>query len=85
MTNEQHIANLKKLRSFHNGSYGASVDAAIKALEELPKRRKEVKRWKTKALNNTVSKTAQDCDTCEVGDPCLYCKHKFDPQESEEV
>lgn len=27
-----------------------AVDMAIKALRELPKRRKEVKRWKTKAL-----------------------------------
>ena len=33
MTNEQHIENLKKLRSFHNGSFGTSINAAIKALE----------------------------------------------------
>ena len=33
MTNEQHIENLKKLKSFHNGSYGESVNAGIKALE----------------------------------------------------
>lgn len=25
----------------------------------------------------------QDCDTCEVGNPCMYCKHEFEPQESE--
>lgn len=30
---EQTIANLKKLKSFHNGSYGADIDRAIKALE----------------------------------------------------
>ena len=30
--------------------YGKAMDMAIKALRELPKRRKEVKRWKTKAL-----------------------------------
>ena len=24
------------------------------------------------------------CDKCEVGNPCLYCKHEFEPQESEE-
>lgn len=35
--NEQHIENLKKLKSFHNGSYGASVNAAIKALKQEPK------------------------------------------------
>ena len=28
------IKNLKKLRSFHNGSYVKSLDLAIKALEE---------------------------------------------------
>ena len=28
------IENLKKLRSFHNGSYAKSIDNAIKALEE---------------------------------------------------
>lgn len=27
----------------------------------------------------------QNCDTCEVGNPCLYCKHEFEPQEREEV
>ena len=34
MTNEQHIENLKKLKSFHNGSYGADIDRAIKALKQ---------------------------------------------------
>ena len=24
------------------------------------------------------------CDECEVGNPCLYCKHEFEPQESED-
>ena len=33
MTNEQHIDNLNKLKSFHNGSYGESINAAVKALE----------------------------------------------------
>lgn len=36
MTNkEQTIANLKKLKSVHNGSYGADIDRAIKALERV--------------------------------------------------
>ena len=30
----QTITNLKKLKSFHNGSYGADIDKAIKALEQ---------------------------------------------------
>ena len=32
--NKQHIKNLKKLKSFHNGSYGADIDRAIEALEQ---------------------------------------------------
>lgn len=31
---EQTISNLKKLKSFHNGSYGADIDRAIQALEQ---------------------------------------------------
>ena len=23
----------------------------------------------------------QNCDRCEVGNPCIYCKHEFEPQE----
>ena len=34
MTNEETIKNLKKLKSFHNGSYGTAIDEAIKALEQ---------------------------------------------------
>lgn len=34
MTNEQAIKTLKKLKSFHNGSYGTAIDEAIKALEQ---------------------------------------------------
>ena len=33
---EQTISNLKKLKSFHNGSYGTAIDLAIKALEQQP-------------------------------------------------
>lgn len=33
---KQTIKNLKKLKSFHNGSYGADIDRAIKALEQEP-------------------------------------------------
>ena len=34
MTNEEAIKTLKKLKSFHNGSYGTAIDEAIKALEQ---------------------------------------------------
>ena len=33
MTNEEAIKQLKKCKSFHNGSYGTALDLAIKALE----------------------------------------------------
>ena len=33
---EQTISNLKKLKSFHNGSYGVDIDRAIQALEQEP-------------------------------------------------
>jgi len=34
MTKEEAIKNLKKLKSYHNGSYGTAIDMAIKALEQ---------------------------------------------------
>ena len=34
---EQTIANLKKLKSVHNGSYGVDIDRAIKAIEQQSK------------------------------------------------
>lgn len=34
---EQTILNLRKLKSFHSGSYGADIDMAIKALEHEPR------------------------------------------------
>lgn len=36
MTNKEAIQSLKKLKSFHNGSYGTVIDMAINALEQLP-------------------------------------------------
>ena len=36
------------------------------------------------AIEEFPSVTPQEpCDKCEVGNPCLYCKHEFEPQESE--
>ena len=55
MTREEAIEVLNEIfddsefnRKAYESWYG--MDMAIKALMELPKRRKEVKRWKTKAL-----------------------------------
>ena len=35
MTNKEAIKSLKKLKSFHNGSYGSAIDRAIEALEQM--------------------------------------------------
>ena len=38
-TTKEAIENLKKLKSFHNGSYGSSIRIAIEALEkQVPKK-----------------------------------------------
>ena len=29
-------------------------------------------------IDKLPSVKLQDCDTCEVDNPCLYCKHKFE-------
>ena len=35
------------------------------------------------ALEMAIKALEQElCDKCEVGNPCLYCKHEFEPQES---
>jgi len=30
-------------------------------------------------LNQLPPVNPQNCDNCEVGNPCIYCKHEFDP------
>lgn len=37
-------------------------------------------------ISELPSVTPQEpCNKCEVGNPCLYCKHEFEPQESEKT
>lgn len=74
MTNEQHIENLKKLKSFHNGSYGADIDRAVQALKQEPK----TGRWiKTISENGVTS--AVRCSKCGFEDNRYmffrYCPH----------
>ena len=45
MTIDEHIAQLKKLKSFHNGSYGASVKVAIDTMRKYQKIEQIVKEW----------------------------------------
>ena len=37
VTIEEHIAQLKKLKSFHNGSYGASINFALDTMRKYQK------------------------------------------------
>ena len=37
MTIEEHIVQLKKLKSFHNGSYGANINFAIATMRKYQK------------------------------------------------
>lgn len=37
MAIDEHIAQLKKLKSFHNGSYGASINFAIDVMHKYQK------------------------------------------------
>lgn len=37
MTIDEHIAQLKKLKSFHNGSYGTSINFAIDTMRKYQK------------------------------------------------
>ena len=37
MTIEEHRAQLKKLKSFHNGSYGASINFALDTMRKYQK------------------------------------------------
>jgi len=37
MTIDEYMAQLKKLKSFHNGSYGASVKVAIDTMRKYQK------------------------------------------------
>jgi hypothetical protein len=88
MTNNDAIDLLDNLIGMiddnQENDYDTALKMAIKALEELPKRRKEVKRWKRKALGqadgdfisrpqalNTICKGKCDFDF----DKCPFTEH----------
>lgn len=45
MTIDEHIVQLKKLKSFHNGSYGASIKFAIETMRKYQKIEEIYKNW----------------------------------------
>ena len=44
MSIDEHITQLKKLKSFHNGSYGASINYALDIMNKYQKIQ-EIVRW----------------------------------------
>lgn len=66
--------------AIHIVNVAFSVPQAIRRSEEnrtyFEDEIREAKRMAIKALEQEL------CDKCEVGNPCLYCKHEFEPQES---
>ena len=43
MSIEEHMKQLKKLKSFHNGSYGASINFAIETMRKYERIKKILK------------------------------------------
>lgn len=57
MTIDEHIAQLKKLKSFHNGSYGVSINFAIDSIRKFQRIAKaidEVEEYICDVETNTV-------------------------------
>ena len=80
MTNkEQTISNLKKLKSFHNGSYGADIKIAINALKALDKVIAYCKQSPSAILPEDVLSLIRGEDVEIETD---YGYEKFEPQES---
>ena len=61
----------------HESDYDTVFKMAIQALEQEPKYCD-----RNICLKNEYNGIG--CDECEVGNPCLYCKHEFEPQERSE-
>ena len=59
MTIENHIEQLKKLKSFHNGSYGANINFAIDTMSKYQEIIEIVKSWRENGL---------DYDSCDAMD-----------------
>lgn len=45
MTIDEHKAQLKKLKSFHNGSYGASINFALDIIRKYQRIEQIVDKW----------------------------------------
>ena len=54
MTIEKHLTQLKKLKSFHNGSYGASINFAIETMHKYQKIQEIIKDWEDGRFSDVV-------------------------------
>ena len=45
MSFDEHMAQLKKLKSFHNGSYGASINFALDIIRKYQKIEQIYQKW----------------------------------------
>ena len=55
MTIEEHISQLKKLKSFHNGSYGASINFALDTMRKYQKIAELYDYWRSDKCEYTIS------------------------------
>lgn len=83
---EQTIANLKKLKSVHNGSYGADIDRAIKAIEQASKTGHWIEPTLEMILNHTCGSCEVICSSCnepaiDEYDYCPNCGAKMEVEE----
>lgn len=67
MTPKEAIKNLKKLKSFHNGSYGTAIDHAIKALEQT----------ELNPSYNSVKTELKPCEDCISREEAINVVHKY--------
>lgn len=69
MTREEAIAELKTM----------PINYPLTNDNDRASRLMQARDMAIKALVNP-----QNCNNCEVGNQCLYCKHEFEPQERSE-
>ncbi len=82
MTREEAITLLKKLRTFHNGTYAKSIDMAIEALQAEPVKHGK---WVASRVGESTSWFVE-CSKCHVVMPpvnytyCPNCGAKMDKE-----
>ena len=72
---------IKKMADFFTGEefYEKGEDARLELSPDDVRCMNYLIQQRNKALEQ------EPCDSCETGNPCLYCKYEFEPKESEEV